>query len=445
MHGSIAMQAIVAEALRLSQADETEVILHCQDIALTRFAQNHIHQNVAEVAQSLVVRAVVGQRVGLATTHDLSRAGLAAVTARAVAHARLLPEDPDFPGLPQPRPLPSLTVGYDEGTATWAAPLRAEAVAEVCELAAEAGLQAFGAYQTLGREVAVGNSHGVWAYQPSSLADLQIVVAGEAGSGWAQASGWQQAALPVRALAQEAVNKARRNQHPRPLEGGRYPVVLEPYASADLLEALNYFGLGGGDLLDGHSWMASCLGEQVMSPQISIWDDGLDPRGAPMAFDYEGMPRQRVQLVEAGRVCGPVHDSHSARRAGVESTGHACMPDEGGALARNLFMAEGDLSLDALIRQVPRGLFITRFWYPRLVRLQGCVVSATTRDGVFWIENGQLSHPVKDLRFTQSYLAALANVQGVGREARTIMDSRGYSLCAPALLIDDFAFEGSTS
>jgi predicted Zn-dependent protease len=189
------------------------------------------------------------------------------------------------------------------------------------------------------------------------------------------------------------------------------------------------------------------LGQQAMSPLVSIWDDGLDINGMPMPFDYEGVPKQRVDIVRFGVVCGPVYDRYSAQKAGTASTGHALPPAFRvlSPQAINLFMAAGETSRDEMIRSTPRGLYITRLWYTRLVHPRDCVITGMTRDGVFMIENGELAYPVKNLRFTQSYVQALADVEAVGREVRLIFTEYGsVAQHVPSLKIARFNFTGST-
>jgi predicted Zn-dependent protease len=193
------------------------------------------------------------------------------------------------------------------------------------------------------------------------------------------------------------------------------------------------------------------LGEKVLSPLVSIWDDGLDSRGMPAPFDSDGVPKQRVEIVSQGVVKSPVYDRYTANMAGAASTGHALPPyfppymHSIGPLGLNLFMAPGDSSLDDMIQSTQRGLYITRFWYTRLVHPRDCIVTGMTRDGVFMIENGEIAYPVKNLRFTQSYVDALANVEAIGSETRLIKSEYGsHAKLVPAIKLNSFSFTGIT-
>jgi predicted Zn-dependent protease len=435
------------KVLQLSEADQVEAVLMAGESALTRFANNTIHQNVAEANATLYVKAVTGSRTGSATTNDLSDEGLAKAAERALVHARQQPEDPDFPGLSEPQVVMPAEA-FDQATVDFSPAARAEAVGAICRLAGDQRLKAFGAYKTMTTELAVANSNGVMLYHPSTTADLQITVSGDDGSGWSQASDWQVDRLDPEALGREAVTKAQQAQSPQPIEPGPYTVVLDPYAVQDILLMLNYTGMGAQEVQEGRSWMNDRMGQAAMSPMVTIWDDGRDPDGAPAVFDFEGQPRLPVRIVEKGVVQGPVYNRYTAHKEGKTSTGHAIAPKYiffTGPVAQNLFMASGQATLEEMIAGTEKGLYVTRFWYTRTVHPRDCIITGMTRDGVFQIEKGEVTGPVKNLRFTQSYVQALANVEAVGRARRTLIDDYGDCLLVPALKIKDFTFTGRTA
>jgi predicted Zn-dependent protease len=189
------------------------------------------------------------------------------------------------------------------------------------------------------------------------------------------------------------------------------------------------------------------IGKQVMNQRVSIWDDGLDVKGAPLPFDFEGVPKQRVDIVKQGVVVGPVYDRYSGAKMGKPSTGHATPVGfrSFGPLAMNVFMAPGESSVEQMIASTKKGIYINRFWYTRLVHPRDCVITGMTRDGVFMIENGELAHPVKNLRFTMPYVQALSNVEAVGNITYLLVgEFGGISNCVPALKINNFSFTGST-
>jgi predicted Zn-dependent protease len=437
---------ICEDILQRSGKDPAEVLLLWKEQALTRFANNAIHQNVAEHNLTLILRLFRDRRIGMATTNQLDADTLERVVACARANAEASPENPDYPGLPEPAIYASVHT-FDQSTASYPPESRAKAVGLVCGLAAEKGLNAAGAFSIATNGVAVANSQGLFAYHPSTNADFQIVVTAEDASGWAQGSGWRVGEIPIESLGREAIQKAERGRNPCPIHIGEYSVVLAPYATEDLLTSLNYYGIGAQAVLEGRSWMVERMGEKAMNDLVNIWDDGLDPDGVPLPFDFEGVPKHRVDIVQKGVVKNPVFDRITANKMGETSTGHALPPtmQSFGPMAINLFMSPGTLETEELIRSTQRGLYITRFWYTRLVHPRDCVVTGMTRDGVFMIESGELTHPVKNLRFTQSYVEALANLEIVGRETRLLMSEFGGSaIRVPALKISQFKFTGST-
>jgi predicted Zn-dependent protease len=424
-----------------------EVFLSVEDQQLTRFANNSIHQNVAELNLTLTVKAHLGKRNGLATTNRVDVDALDTVVERAFANAQASPENPDHPGISEPAEY-QMVRSFDEVTAAYTPVERAEAVGGVCSLAKAKGLNAFGAFTTGVHEVAVANTGGVFAYHAATNADFQTVVMDEGdASGRAHQSGWRVEDIPVEVLGIEAISKTEMGQNPRVIDHGEYTVVLDPYVTQDLMSGLNFYGMGAQSVQEGRSWMIDRMGKQAMSPQVSIWDDALDPNGTPIPFDFEGTPKRRVDLVKEGVVIGPVYDRTTAYKENKTSTGHALPPTFRffGPVATNLFMAPGEMGVDEMISSTERGLYITRFWYTRLVHPADCVVTGMTRDGVFMIEDGEITFPVKNLRFTQSYVDALAGVEAVGEETHLLGgDFGGFCMRVPALKLRSFNFTGST-
>jgi predicted Zn-dependent protease len=430
--------------------DAAELVLIYKEHALTRFANNGIHQNVSEQNLTLYLRLLVGQRQGTASTNHTDSQALDDLVSRARANAEASPEDPDFPGLAEPADYSSIE-SFDNPTAGNEPDYRADRVGIVCRLAQESRFNASGAFSTGASVFSVANSKDLFAYHSISEADFQTTVMTNDSSGRAQASSWKVADLDAEAIGREAIQKAARGQEPGEVEPGNYPVILDPYVTEDLLDMLNLHGMGGQILLDGRSWMNDRLGAQVMNPQVSIWDDGLNPGGFPMPFDAEGVPKRKVEIVAQGIAKSPVYDRATAVKAGTSSTGHAIPPDlpafvkSIGPIGFNLFMAPGGTSLEEMIRSTKKGLYITRFWYTRLVHPRDCIITGMTRDGVFMVENGEIAYPVKNLRFTQSYLDALANVAAVGSETRLLKSEFGsFGKHVPALKLHAFNFTGVT-
>ncbi len=445
--GPEAIRALLERALARSEADETELVYLAMDEALTRFAQNAIHQHVAETDATLEVRAALGTRVGTVTTNDLTEAGLERAVQQAASLARHLPDNPEWPGLPGPQTYAAQPPPFDEAVARLVDDpvLRARAVADLCAEARATRLEASGAYSVARYEHAILNSNGLFAYAPSTQIDATFVCeqSEPPASSYAHATGWRHEQVDLVRLRQDAFRRARTTQRRRPLPAGEYPVVLEPYAVLTLIEAMVEDGMGALAVQEGRSWMNAHFGERCMSPLITITDDAFDADGLPRAFDCEGVAKQRVPIVVAGVPTSPVYDRWTARREpGKTSTGHAQPYDDedwDGPLPENLALAPGPASLDDLIRGVERGLYISRFWYVRQTASRGAAATGTTRDGVWWIEGGELAYPVAELRFDQELVTALRHVRAVGRDRPALSGLCGVHRL-PALALDHFRF-----
>lgn len=443
-------QELSHQILKRCGKNQAELFLFHKEQSLTRFANNSIHQNVAEHNLTIYLRLLLDRRHGTASTNRVEPAALDELVSRARANAAANPEDPDFFGLAESAKYSTIDT-FDQTTANYSPVLRAEQVGIVCRLAHDKGLNASGAFSTGVNGTSYANSQGLFAYHIITEADFQTVVMSDDSSGRAQVSGWKSEEINPEAVGGEAIRKAEQGHNPKHVEPGEFAVILDPYVTDDLLDNLNRNGMGGRTVLDGRSWMTDRIGEQIMSPQVSIWDDGMNPDGMPIPFDSEGVPKQKVDIVTQGVASNPVYDRYTAGKAGSNSTGHALPPyfpafmNTYGPIGLNLFMQPGEASLEEMIRSTKKGLYITRFWYTRLVHPRDCIVTGMTRDGVFMVENGEIVYPVKNLRFTQSYVEALAKVETIGRETRLLKSEYGiYAKCVPALKLNGFNFTGVT-
>lgn len=447
MLGKLKARRISEQVLSQCGGQAAQVLLFLENLALTRFARNAIQEEATKLNSRLVLQIIVGNRLGTATVSQLDDESLTVLVARARMNAEANPVRFSNPGLTEPTRYPDIEA-FDSATAHYPAERRERAVEMVCKLAESKGLSAAGAFSTGSGGVVVANSKGLFAFFTSTFSDFETLVTSEDSSGYAHASAWRVGDLPVEALGREAIEKAALSRNPQPVEVGEYPVVVDPYVTEDILQMLNVHGMSALDVNEERSWMNELIGKQALDEKVSIWDDGLNLAGLPMPFDFEGTPKQRVDIVRHGMVLGPVYDLETASRMGKTSTGHAMpLTFRGmGPLATNLFMGEGDSTLDEMIQSTERGLYITRVWYTRLVDPHGCLVSGMTRDGVFMIKNGQIAYPVKNLYFTQSYVESLANVEMISKESRLLgSEFGGIALRVPALKFRKFNFTGTVN
>ena len=431
------LKRFVDRLLEASPAQQTEVLVTEWDSALTRFANNGIHQNVAERDVSVRVRVVKDGKTGVASINQLNETAAKDVLRRAIAIADLQPKGEL---VPMPGPAKSQPVeAWSDATASATPEERADFVEAICAKAGRAGLKAFGAFSTGAEQLAIANSLGVFHHHRSTEATINTVVMGEAGSGYADRSAIDVRELDKDSLADEVIDKAQRNQNAQPVEPGDYEVVLEEYAVAEMLEFLSFIGFGALAAQEERSFMR--LGERITGENIDIWDDGLDPTGAPMSFDFEGVPKQKVQLINHGVATGLVYDMQTAQRAGRQSTGHGLpAPNTDGPFAVNLFMAPGKTPKPELTTDIKRGIWVTRFWYVRVVQPKASIITGMTREGTFLIENGKITGPVKDLRFTQSILEALNSTLAISQSTKLQISEYLGASRVPALRLKAFTF-----
>ena len=427
-------------------ATEAEALVAAADARLTRFANSEIHQNVAETNADCNLRFVIGKRVGVASSGRVDDDGLRRLVESAGAIARNVEELGDWAGLPERNGVARTSIPsvmFAASTAASDPEQRAEGVRAVISAADEAGVISYGSFATNVEWMAVANSKGIRSSQARTWSQLITVSMGpDGGTGYAEAAGVDVNTIDAAALGREAAAKARATGSAQSIEPGDYPVVLEEYAVVDILDMLGYLGFSALAVQEERSFVE--VGKRVGSPLVTIRDDGADPAGLPMAIDYEGVTKQRVPLIDAGVCAGLVYDSQTAARAGVHSTGHGLpAPNPYGPFPLNMVMDGGSSSREELIGGLDRGLLVTRFHYTNPVHPKLAIVTGMTRDGTFLVEGGKIVGPVRNMRFTQSYLEAIGGVSAVGRERKTLKGFLGGCV-VPALRIDAFTFTGAT-
>jgi PmbA protein len=424
-------------------ATEAEVLVLGGSEQLTRFANSQVHQNVAETNTQVNLRFVVGRQIGVASTNRMAAESLRELARSAGRIARLQAELEDFRGLPGAGPRTEVSGSAASSTVDASPETRADGARAVIAAADAAGVMAYGSFKTVTERVAVANTRGIRVAEDRTYAHLITVCMGTDGeSGYAEAAAVDVEAIDAAAIGREAAGKAGASRGAQRLEPGDYPVVLEEYAVVDLLDMLGYMGFSALAVQEERSFFEP--GKQIGSELVSIWDDATDPTGTPASFDYEGVSKTRVELVDRGVCREVVYDAQTAGKAGRDSTGHGLpAPNPWGPFPLNQFMAAGDQDRDELIGSLERGLLVSRFHYTNPVHPKLAIVTGMTRDGVFLVEGGEIRGPVRNLRFTQSYLDALAGVEAVGRSRRLLRGFLG-SVVVPAVRISSFTFTGAT-
>jgi PmbA protein len=441
-----ALDSLLTHVLSLATDTEVEAIFTERSAALTRFANSRIHQNVAERDATLRVRLVQDARTGVASTNRLDDEGLREVVARAAATLALATPNPQ--GAPLAGPDPSTAdprLGFVTATARADPELRAAGARAVIAAGDAAHLESSGAFSTETATLAVANSRGMRNRHTVTKAELlTVMMDGKGASGYAQATAPDVRAIDPAAVGEEAADKASRSAEAVELVPGEYPVILEEYAVATILEYLSWMGFSALAVEEGRSFMD--LGQQIMGTNVSIWDDGLDPLGLPTAIDYEGVPKQRVDLISNGVAHAVVHDTATAARAGIASTGHGLpAPNAFGPMAWNLFMSPGSSAKEVMLSGIERGVWVTRFHYVNIVHAKRGILTGMTKDGTFLIKDGRISRPIRNLRFTQSIPEAFSAIEAIGSETRLVAaEYSGINARVPALRLAKFSFTGAT-
>jgi PmbA protein len=433
--------------LAKSEADQTEAVYMGGESGLTRFANSTIHQNVSELNSRIFFRAVLGKKIGVASTNSFAQDDLKKALSDAIEIAKNQRENPDFPGLPEKRDFAQLNT-YSEKTAAFTPTQRAEAIKRIFDKADALKFTAAGSFSTGYSEIAVVNSKGVACYQPLTSAYLNLIVMGPNSSGFSDQLSRNVDKIEVDHLAETAIKKCADSKDPQEVEPGEYKVILEPSALAALVEWMNYIGFGSKSFQEETSFLSNRIGKKIMGDNVTMYDDGNDESAIAFPFDFEGVPKQKVMLVQNGLAKGVVYDSISARREGKKSTGHALTPNSSeGPHAMNLFIDGGDSSLDKMIQSTDRGILVTRFHYINgLLDTTNAVLTGMTRDGTFWVEDGKVKHGIKNLRFTDNMLKAFSNVSQISKEKKAVASWWEAVGCivAPAMLMDKFKFTGKT-
>nr|WP_296069647.1 metallopeptidase TldD-related protein [uncultured Actinoplanes sp.] len=456
---------------------EAEVMVRHHAEALTRFANSMIHQNVAEATTTVRLRLHLDGRTASASTTLTGPDGLDTLVERTIAAARVSPPDALWPGLTRPTPVhqsagyhgsgerSGLDFGFDEATARATPAERAERVRDFVRAAGD--LETAGYCRTVYDSAAFANTAGHALEGRSAEAAMDGIARYDGSDGVARLAGGRLADLDGAVLGARAAAKARAGRQPRELPPGRYEVVLEPEAVADILANLAAFGFNGKAYAQGQSFVE--LDVDQFDPSVTIVDEPLGSRDEPatgLPFDLEGTPRDWLVLVREGVTKAVTHDRASAAEAGTTSTGHASEASRTwGPVASSLRLEASQAATEPvlppvtpdeliarsarpLVARMERGLLVTDFWYTRVLDQKTLVVTGLTRNGVWLVEDGEVVGAVGNMRFTQSYPQALGigMVRGIGSETVMLPDRwSGVRYAAPAVHLASWNLTGNAS
>jgi PmbA protein len=440
---------------KYSTADEVEGLFYGGRSALTRFANNTIHQNVAEENYGVSVRTVFGGRTARATTNRFDDQSLKDVVRASEDLARV--QEPDADLLPMPntgegaRATQAVPSRHFAETAAVTPEQRAEGVDKIVSIAQRHKLTTAGIFSSSESIEGILNSRGLSNWHTQTSAEISITMLAPDSSGWQKSNSPNVGNLNPQDLADIAAKKAVESVRPREIAAGKYTVILEPSAVLDMVGFM-FFDFGGLALLDQRSFLNNRIGTNLFGENISIWDDVAHPLQSGPSFDGEGLRRQKLQLVEKGIVKRLVYarataekmrKSEYADKVGpIERTGHGFpIPNEMGEGPMNIVFEppREPKTVDQMIASTQRGILVTRLWYIREVDPYEKILTGMTRDGTFLVENGKVVCGVRNFRFNQSLIEMLSNVEQMSTPVRT-SGEESFDMVVPAMKVRDFNF-----
>ncbi|MGC2695961.1 MAG: TldD/PmbA family protein [Candidatus Angelobacter sp.] len=446
-------EKIFEKVKKYSSVAEVEVIFSSTDFALTRFANNTIHQNVSEVNEVASIRVAFDGKTARATTNRFDDESLKRAVQSAENMARVQEPDPEL--LPMAKAdegkgaeAPSR---WFEQTASLSPAERAEGVGKIVAVAKENKLVTAGIFSASRYVEAVVNSNGLSVYHKQTSAEISITMLAGSSSGWQKANSPDVKNVDPLRLAEIAAQKARDSSGPKELPPGKYTVILEPAAVLDLVGFM-FWDFGGLAILDQRSFLNNRIGTKLFGENITVIDDVAHPLQSNAPFDGEGVRRRRVSLVEKGVIRRLVYARGTAEKmrkseykdkvGEISVTGHGFpLPNEVGEAPANIVFITpgGEQTVEQMIAGTERGILITRLWYIREVDPYEKILTGMTRDGTFLVEGGKVKQGLLNFRFNQSLIEMLNNVEAMGEAVRA-SGEESFDMVVPAMKIRGFNF-----
>ena len=444
---------------KLSTADEVEVLFSGGTFSLTRFANNIIHQNVAEENHTVSVRTVFARRTARASTNKFDDESLRQVVQSSESLATVQHPDPDLLPMPDADEAAGSAGNarakepsrHFQQTAMITAEQRAHGVKKIVGVAEKNQLTSAGVFSSADLFEGIFNSRGVSRWHTQTSAELSITMLGTDSSGWQKANSPDVANLDPLALAEIAAKKAVDSAHPREIPAGKYTVILEPAAVLDIVGFM-FWDFAGTAILDQRSFLTGRMGQKLFGDNVTIWDDVTHPLQSGSPFDGEGMQRQKVELVENGVVKQVVYARATAERmrrseyrdkvGPIAATGHGfTLPNEIGEMPLSIVFAppRDAQTVEQMIASTERGVLVTRLWYIREVEPFEKILTGMTRDGTFYVENGRVQGGIRNFRFNESLIHMLSNVEAMSLPLRSCGEE-SFDMVVPAMKVKDFNF-----
>jgi len=431
---------ILKKAMARSRSDMIEAVLEGSRLSLTRFAESKISDNIDTEETQLYIRCVKDKKIGVNVTGDISDNGIKQAVADCEAVLAYVNPDDKFVSLPKPDNAALKEDFGMPGTSDFGPKQRAEAVQLAEGIAHKANARVSGAFRIDETCLAIANSLGMQRFFTGNSAELSLTISGDdKNSGWAMEFNPDASRLDIQRLAKKATMKAATSRNPIALPSGQYTVILEPAAVGQLLLLLSFLGFGCKTFYQQRSFMAGKIGQKIAGDYFTVIEDPTDTDFNFQPFDYEGVARKKVDLISGGIARGVVYNSYYANLMQTESTGHALAPNNNfGPYPKTLVVAPGNVSSEELIKTTEKGILITHFWYLNYLNPMKTMVTGTTIDGTFLIENGVIDSPIKNMRTNESILEAFSNIQAISND-RIIYPQYSVLMKVPAMKIANFS------
>jgi predicted Zn-dependent protease len=428
--------------LKISPSEETEVFISDTNRSLTRFANNIIHQNVTESSISASIILHTGKKVVRVSTNRFDEESLRRVLREGMEIAHMQKEIPDLPPLAEPQ-IYQEVFRFDEETAKITPQERARVVKKAVKIASKRELNAAGVMEAVVYAYALANSKGLSCYHRETQSIFSITCMSDSSSGWAQCWTNRFSEIEPEMVASIASKKAIDSKNPQEIKSGKYTAILEPAAVSDILLFL-LMGFNGLSVYEKRSYFTDKMGQKLFGDNITIEDNVYHPLQLGEPFDGEGLMRKRIVLIDRGVAKNLVYDRLTAKRMGVEPTGHGfLLPNATGAYPLNLVFYGQSKPLEKMILETERGILITHLWYIRYLDPVKLTITGMTRDGTFLIENGRIKCGIKNMRFNISISEMLNNIEDMGIETRG-SGIEAVPMVVPPLRVKDFEFSEPT-
>ncbi|MEO0131106.1 MAG: TldD/PmbA family protein [candidate division WOR-3 bacterium] len=430
---------IIKIAKKYLKGLEWEIGIDSTNTGTTRFANSIIHQNMGVHRPFMWVRIINKNRIGSSTTTDLSEEGIKNLIERAINLSKSKYAPKLETSLPKKTKIEKVSKKIVISPKE-----REEAVAKIVEVCKKNNLNAFGVIHTINSSLAIFNSNGVNNYALLNWTYTTITAMNESASGFSFAIEKDFYKIDFKKLANIACEKALMAKNPKDIEPGKYTVFLEEPAVAEIISFLAWLEFGAKRFYEKTSLISKKIGKKITGKNITIYDDWTDKLTLGIPFDFEGVKRNKVILIKNGIAKSVVTDSYFAKKLKMKNTGHSLMqPAPWGPFPLNLVFEKGDKKKEEMLKSIDKGIYVTRFWYTRVVDPDRTLITGMTRDGTYFIEKGKIAYPIKNMRFLINIYETLENVKMISKEQKYYGEEL-FGVVAPALVIENFNFQSKT-